>query len=94
MRSKLLKRAATIQDIARQRGAILVGEDDVTLNDDLVHLVVIVSDKGNIPGIMIKDLESESATGVVIERNFCEKFIEEFRNAFIQVRVLEQDLKQ
>jgi translation initiation factor RLI1 len=92
MRSKLLKKASTVQELAREHNAILVGEEDVTLNDDLVHLVVIVSEKGNIPGIMIKDLNSESSTGVVIEREFCEKFIETVRDAFIQVRVLEQKL--
>jgi hypothetical protein len=91
MRSKLLKRA-TVQDLAKQYNATVVDADAVTLNDDLTHLVIIVSDQGNIPGIMIKDLESESSHGIVIEKNFCEKFIDDLRNAWIKVRVLDQKL--
>lgn len=93
-RSKLLQKNAgyTPAELAKKYNAIQVSEDAVTLNDDLVHLAVIVSEKGTIPGIMIKDLNSDDA-GFVIERAFCERFIENLRDAWIEVRKMDQDLR-
>lgn len=98
MQSKLLKRAKETKnpkyvDVAAKHNAIKVLDSEVTLNDDVVHLVMVVSDKGNIPGIMIKDLNAEADHGVIIERNFIPQFIENVRDAFIQVRIMEQELK-
>lgn len=93
MKSKLLTKKASLSEILAKYDAIQVSAADVTLNDDLVHNVVIVSDKGNIAGIMIKDLDSDS-DGIVIEKNFFEQFVNKVRDAWVQVRVLDQDLRE
>jgi len=92
-KSKLLTKKAkyTPAELAKKYNAIQVSEEAVTLNDDLVHLAVIVSEKGTIPGIMIKDLQGDDA-GFVIEKEFCERFIENLRDAWIEVRKMSQDI--
>jgi hypothetical protein len=94
MKSRLLKSAAptTINEIAKKRGATMVSSDDVTLNDDLIHPVIIVAEAGNIAGVLIKDLEGDSG-GIVIEKNFYEEFLRVAQETWTTVRLIDQDLR-
>lgn len=85
-----------IMEIATQNKATVISAADVTLNDELCHPVIIYTEQGEpIVGVMIKDLEAdENVAPIVVERNFCPKFIESFRDAFIKARVIGQDIEE
>lgn len=66
-----------LYDITKAHGAVVLGQDAVALNDDLVHLAVVVAeDGGHVPAILIKDLDGNDSDGIVIEYAYVQTFIQ------------------
>lgn len=79
-------------EVARKRNGTVVSEEEVALNDDLCHPVLIIGeDKKVVAGVLIKDLEGKEEHGTIIEATFFDKFIENAKEAFTQARLIMQE---
>jgi hypothetical protein len=79
--------------IVRAYGATVLPQEAVALNDDLVHLAVVVADDGgHVPAIYIKDLEGLAEYGIVIERAYLPTFIANLHAQEAKLDALTADL--
>lgn len=84
-----------IQEVASKHGATVLNQSEVSLNDEVVHPVIIVADDNSLHvGIQIKDLEKLEDSAVVVEKEYVEELIERIRDCYIKIRVIEQDLNK
>jgi hypothetical protein len=81
----------TPNDVARKHKLLVVGQDNLALNDDLVHEVMIIGDEGAVqPGVQIKDLDGEGE--LLIEYGFIDTFIQNLITAKKHLDIVIRDL--
>jgi hypothetical protein len=77
-----------LHQIVSQYGGVVVNQEAVVLNDDLCHpVLILVEDGALVPGVMIKNMDSDDP-GCIIERNFFMEFVKRFNDASAKARII------
>jgi hypothetical protein len=67
----------TPTELAQKYKLVVLSQENLALNDDLVHEVLIIGDEGAMqPGVQIKDLNGDAESGVVVEYAFMDTLIQ------------------